>query len=147
MNSHDKVIDILKTIPHDEQIDLYKSIPTVATTFNRMAQEYKVLFRLIYCCGLRNNEACSLKIQNVDLINGCITLHNTKGNKERIVYLSTDLQKLCSDYLKWLLDDLGSNKTEWFFPGRKPDNHIHLHFQVSAVILNLLQNLFLYIQH
>lgn len=107
-----------------EQIDLYKSIPTFATTFNRMAQEYKVLFRLIYCCGLRNNEACSLKIQNVDLINGCITLHNTKGNKERIVYLSTDLQKLCSDYLKWLLDDLGSNKTEWLFPGRNPDNHI-----------------------
>ena len=28
--------------------------------------EYKVLFRVIYCCGLRNNEACSLKIKNVD---------------------------------------------------------------------------------
>ncbi len=30
-----------------------------------MATEYKVLFRMIYCCGLRNNEACSLKTENV----------------------------------------------------------------------------------
>lgn len=64
-----------------EQVDLYK-VTSKVSTFNRMAQEYKVLFRLIYCCGLRNNEACSLKTQDVDLINGCITLYHTKGNKE-----------------------------------------------------------------
>ena len=50
--------------------------------FNRMAREYPVLFRLIYCCGLRNNEACSLKICDVDLENGLITLYRTKGNKD-----------------------------------------------------------------
>lgn len=106
-----------------EQVDLYKSISKVPV-FHRMAQEYKVLYRLIYCCGLRNNEACSLKTQNVDLVNGCITLYHTKGNKERIVYLSEDLQTLCLAYQRWILNELGNTHSEWFFPGRTLDIHI-----------------------
>ena len=48
-----------------EQVDANETIAHVPA-FQRMASEYKVLFRLIYCCGLRNNEACSLKTENVD---------------------------------------------------------------------------------
>ena len=64
-----------KTVPYrmsDEDIreffkqaDLYEAdVPVKA--FERLATEYKVLFRLIYCCGLRNNEACTLKLADVD---------------------------------------------------------------------------------
>ena len=105
-----------------EQVDIYEATDHVPT-FQRMAQEYKVLFRLIYCCGLRNNEACSSKTENINLDNGVLTLYHSKGRKDRIVYLSEDLRMLCKNYYKWLNKRLGT-VSEWFFPGKDPGNHI-----------------------
>ena len=105
-----------------EQVDLYEATSRVPA-FQRMAYEYKVLFRLIYCCGLRNNEACSLKNENIDTDSGVLTLYHSKGRKDRIVYLAEDLRKLCKEYRQWLDKQLGS-VSEWFFPGKYPDHHI-----------------------
>lgn len=105
-----------------EQVDLYDT-RTTKDSFKRMAQEYRVLFRLIYCCGLRNNEACSLKTANINLAEGSISIYQSKGSKDRIVYLSGDLCLLCSDYLHWLHGQLGLTP-EWVFPGKNPKSHI-----------------------
>lgn len=35
---------------------------------------YPVFFRLVYACGLRSCEACNLRIEDVDLIKGTITI-------------------------------------------------------------------------
>lgn len=105
-----------------EQVDLYET-RTAKDSFKRMAGEYKVLFRLIYCCGLRNNEACTLRTKDVDISEGVITIYHSKGRKDRIVYLSDDLATLCSDYIGWLYDLEGSAQ-EWFFPGRDVSTHI-----------------------
>ena len=105
-----------------EQVDLYASTDHVPT-FQRMACEYKVLFRLIYCCGLRNNEACSLKTENIDTDSGILTIYHSKGRKDRIVYLSEDLLMLCRDYRQWLDVQLDA-PSEWFFPGKYPERHI-----------------------
>lgn len=105
-----------------EQVDLYDT-RTTKDSFRRMAVEYKVLFRLIYCCGLRNNEACSLRTEDVDISGGCITIYHSKGRKDRIVWLSDDLLTLCSDYLGWLHGQTESVQ-EWFFPGRDTGTHI-----------------------
>ena len=105
-----------------EQVDLYDTC-TTKDSFKRMAQEYKVLFRLIYCCGLRNNEACSLKTADIDLSRGCLSIYQSKGSKDRIIYLSEDLRALCLNYLDWLHGQLGFMPM-WFFPGRNPGVHI-----------------------
>lgn len=42
--------------------------------FHRLAAEYKVIFRLIYCCGLRISEARRLKWNNVGLKEGAIRI-------------------------------------------------------------------------
>ncbi len=106
-----------------EQVDLYKTISTVKV-FYRLSCEYKIIFRLIYCCGLRNNEACTLKKKYIDLVNGYFTLHHTKGNKERIVYLPEDLRLLCGEYFRWLNNEQDCADSEWLFPGKDPRNHI-----------------------
>ena len=105
-----------------EKVDLYEATAHVPM-FQRMAFEYKVLFRLLYCCGLRNNEACSLKTENIDLGNGIIKLFHSKGRKDRIVYLAEDLRNLCLDYHQWLNTQL-EIPSEWFFPGRNPGYRI-----------------------
>lgn len=82
----------------------------------RMSHEYPVLFRLIYCCGLRRAEACGLSVEQVDLTRGTITILNAKGNKDRLVYLSEDMNRLCTEYLGMMRQDYGT-EIKWFFPG------------------------------
>lgn len=99
-----------------EQVDIYSPNVT-AKAFERLAIEYKVLFRLIYCCGLRNNEACTLKLADVDTDKGILTISHSKGNKDRVVYLATDVRQLCADYKQWLSGQI-QEASHWFFPGR-----------------------------
>lgn len=105
-----------------KQVDSYHTVSPCGV-FSRMEKEYKVLFRLLFCCGLRNNEACSLESSNVDLSNGTLTIIHSKGDKDRIVYLSDDLCKLCIEYKCWI-DSILTSNTKWFFPGRYTDKHI-----------------------
>ena len=84
------------------------------------------MFRLIYCCGLRNSEACNLKRGDVNLNNGAIKILDSKGFKDRVVYLTSDLLKLCSKY---------DNEMERLLPEREyffPSQH-HKHFINTSI--------------
>lgn len=115
-----------KHIPHilsdEEVISLFEAIDAyfplnASVPFPRMAMEYKILFRLIYCCGLRNSEACNLKASNVNLDNGVITIIHSKGDKNRLVYMPEDLRLLSQEYWRLLNRELNAEPL-WFFPGR-----------------------------
>lgn len=105
-----------------EQVDQCETKSHVLS-FKRMAQEYKVLFRLIYSCGLRNNEACMLKNSDVNLADGIITIRHSKGSKDRLVYMADDLRDLCADYQRWI-NKQPDMPSEWFFPGKCPEECI-----------------------
>lgn len=103
-----------------EKIDQYS--PGVhAASFCRLAIEYRVLFRLLLCCGLRVSEARKLKKDDVDLQNGTLLIRNGKGNKDRTVYLPDDLQVLLIRYAELLKNDY-DDCSVWFFPAREMDN-------------------------
>lgn len=89
----------------------------------RMANEYPIIFRLYYCCGMRNNEVCSLRVSDLDFHSGIITIYNGKNQRDRLVYLPDDLLRLIQQYHAWLVHSLGY-EPEWLFPGRFPDRHI-----------------------
>lgn len=82
----------------------------------RMIFEYRMLFRLIYCCGLRNSEAAGIAMKNVNLDNGVLSIYNSKGRKDRLVYMQDDLTGLCRDYYSELSQHLNCFP-EWLFPG------------------------------
>lgn len=96
---------------------------TPSAVFQRMADEYPVIFRLYYCCGMRNNEVCSLKTSDADLQNGILTIRDGKNHKDRLVYLPEDLRILAEKYFWHLKKTLGFEPF-WFFPGKNPANHI-----------------------
>ena len=104
------------------EIDSYVPKPRYPATF-RLANEYPIIFRLYYCCGMRNNEVCSLRVSDIDLISGTITIINGKNQRDRFVYLPDDLRIIMNHYLRWLIKELGSEPI-WFFPGRTPETHI-----------------------
>ena len=89
----------------------------------RMAKEYPLMFRLYYCCGMRNNEVCALETKDVDLQTGVITVRNGKNQKDRLVYLPEDLREMAVSYYRYLKSELGYSP-EWFFPGRSPGKHM-----------------------
>ena len=105
-----------------QQVDAYE-YRSVKKTFNRLSWEYKVMFKLIYCCGLRNSEACELEFRNIDTVHGIITIIHSKGDKDRLVYLANDLREVCDNYKKQLIYELGT-EPQWFFPGNSPEKHI-----------------------
>ena len=111
------------------QIDNHKLNGKGCTFFTeRMADSYPVLFRLIYLNGMRISEVCKLQIPEIDLKNGIITILNGKGNTDRLIYISEDMNKLCVAYINHLQELLGQ-KPIWLFPGRNTENHI----SISAV--------------
>lgn len=69
-----------------EAVDSY--VPAVSIIgFYRLAVEYKVLFRLIYCCGLRISEARKLHWMDMNLRQGTIRILHSKGHKDRLIYI------------------------------------------------------------
>ncbi len=93
------------------------------SSFLRLACEYRVIFRLIYCCGLRISEACNLRSDCVDLENAVITVKHSKGDKDRLVYLADDLNAMLKDYWERICFRL-SIIPEWFFPSIDPLAHL-----------------------
>lgn len=57
-----------------------------------------VMFRMIYCLGLRPGEARRLCRNDVDLASGTVRIRESKGHKDRLVFMSTDLHDYCRRY-------------------------------------------------
>lgn len=74
-----------------------------------------VIFRLIYCCGLRNSEARSLRMVDIDFHNGILCIINSKS-RSRYVPLSDDLLWLCKKY-NVLAEKIYPSR-KWFFQNR-----------------------------
>ena len=69
---------------------------SVQTPFRHLVAP--VMYRLIYCCGLRSSEACRLQVEDVDLNSGRIMIRKSKRRKDRVVYASLDVLGLCQAF-------------------------------------------------
>jgi site-specific recombinase XerD len=76
-----------------------------------------VMFRTIYCCGLRNSEACHLKCCDINLQDGTIKIYESKGHKSRMVYMSEDLTEFCRKYDSAM--EMINPGREFFFPSSR----------------------------
>jgi len=68
-----------------------------------------VVYRMLYCCGLRPGEPLRLKHDDVNLKNGELFIRNSKGGKDRIVMMSDELLEMSSRYDSWM------GKRDYFF--------------------------------
>lgn len=57
-----------------------------------------ILFRMFYICGLRVSEARLLKVADVDLENGILTINQSKKDNSRLVPMSNSLVKRFRHY-------------------------------------------------
>ncbi len=59
-----------------------------------------LIFRLLYGCGLRLSEALKLRLQDVDLQQGILLIHQAKFMRERLVPLAPGLWKRVDQYVR-----------------------------------------------
>ena len=74
-----------------------------------------VLFRILYCCGLRVSEATGLRGKDVDLKNALLTIQNSKLTKNRYVPMSDELTQTCAKYDASRYVDTSGD--DWFLSG------------------------------
>jgi integrase len=77
--------------------------------------------RLLYCCGLRPGELRKLRVENVDLLRGMLKIVESKGHKDRLVWLADDVADLCRRY---------NTQVDHILPGRElffPDSEGNLY--------------------
>jgi site-specific recombinase XerD len=77
--------------------------------------KYRILLTLIYSAGLRSQEACNLKVSDIDLERKTIHIRQSKYKKDRIVPLSHYMEKGLRQYLFLY------HPNTWLFNGKKPD--------------------------
>ena len=57
-----------------------------------------VIFRLLFCCGLRPNEVIVIRNSDVEWDTGAITIRESKNHKDRRVVMDDDMLALCKQY-------------------------------------------------
>ncbi len=73
-----------------------------------------VFFRMIYACGLRSSEARLLKVEDVDVDAGLLSIHHSKKDNSRLVAMSDELTERCRNYSENV--HRLSKGSDWFFP-------------------------------
>ena len=77
---------------------------------------HPVLFRTLYGCGLRINEALKLKTEDVNLDTGAVTIRMAKGGKDRMVVMSDSLLEKSRIYRS--NPEVMSFGSDYFFPAK-----------------------------
>lgn len=77
-----------------------------------------VLFRILYCCGLRLGEVLRLEVSDVDLASGVLLIRKSKNGNDRYVPMSERLTECCRDYAEKVHETASQHK--YFFPA--PDD-------------------------
>jgi len=90
---------------------LFQAFDTLEPHFEAPDREYivPVLFRMMYCCGMRPSEPLKLLYEDVNLETGEIYIRQSKQNKDRHIFMSKDLTILCCKY------DSFKGKRTYFF--------------------------------
>ena len=81
--------------------------------------EFAMLLRLLAGCGMRLNEALQLKMVDINLKTGVITLKKTKKNKQRQVPMHESLTEMVKKYTQAM--KLREFAEDYLFPSAKKD--------------------------
>ena len=89
------------------------------------------IIRMLYGSGLRISEALSLKVSDVNLQDGILTVTKSKFNKSRLVPMSESLTQVCRDYAAKM--NFSVKENGYFFPapdkGRYDRHAIYVMFK------------------
>lgn len=87
-----------RSLPKVLSVEQVETLLAAADTSTPLGKRDAALFEMIYSCGLRISEACSLLIENLHL-NEQLVMVRGKGDKERIVPFGAEAKEKLESYL------------------------------------------------
>jgi integrase len=81
-----------------------------------------MMMRTIYACGLRRSEVVRLRVRDIDLDEGILTVLDSKFGKDRLIPVHPEFKKQLQDYSEKELHDV-SDRNSPFFP--TPSGHFY----------------------
>ena len=130
-----------KYIPHiytKKEIDIFfkqidKTIHnTISLPYKK--QQYKLFYKTLYCCGLRDSELLKLKYSNVNFEENTILIKNSKNGIDRLIYISDELSK---DFKKLFTKYSDNNIDSYIFSNsdtHKPLSGTHIRNDFYTII-------------
>jgi integrase/recombinase XerD len=113
---------LLEDIPfprHEQRLPLILSQEEVARILTAPQHlKSRALLMTIYAAGLRRSEVARLRVRDIDSARMTISVHQGKGQKDRVVMLSPALLDTLRQYWRY------QKPREWLFPGRNPNQPI-----------------------
>lgn len=88
-----------------------------------------VIFRLMYCCGLRPKEARLIKKSDVDFSAKTVHIPESKGHKDRMIVMSDDVCALVEKYMSVIPHRFSEN--EYLFPNWKGKDYLSSNWLVK----------------
>lgn len=123
---------------HDEIERFFNAIDALKRKEHSVAPRRHIvmpmIFRLLYCCGLRVSEALELRLSDVDLGNGILTIRESKFGKTRYVPMSAEMVSRCANYMNIQPTDLQAQ--DYFF--RAPDDGQYHPRSIYSVFRDIL---------
>ncbi len=96
-----RVFSQIKTKDHDE-LPLVLTRGQVQQLLRHVRlRRYRIPLKLIYCCGLRHSECCSLTIHDVQRADNKLWIRGAKGTKDRMVPISDLMLEDLTNYWKF----------------------------------------------
>jgi len=84
--------------------------------------EIPMIIRLLYSCGLRLGEALQIKVKDIDLDRGVLTIRHAKRDKQRFVPIHPSLKDIMMRYCMAL--GIIGQPDAYIFPGKNFEIHI-----------------------
>lgn len=117
---------------HDEISRIFKEVDKLKPNSRyNSATVYPVLLRMLYGCGLRISEALDLKVGDVDLVKGVLTIKKSKNDKDRLTPMSDSLNSICKRFRKEIHKN--SSENDYFFKNkngsRRNKNTVYCRFR------------------
>ncbi len=101
------------------EIDRYFQVVDTISPASRSNkhESYPLLFRLLYCCGLRISEAINLRISDIAFDDGVLSIRGAKFDKDRLVPMSGALAEMFAKY--HVLFNSDNSPADYFFQNKK----------------------------
>ncbi len=96
----------LTLLPDTVRARAPKRVPTVLNhdeamnIISQMSEKYRLMFSLLYGCGLRKSELLKLRIKDIDLASKSVFVFRGKGGKDRVTMLPNKLLPPIKDQIE-----------------------------------------------
>lgn len=99
------------------ELDADSPAPKNNGSNQRLNFEMKILFKMIYCCGLRVSETTHIKLEDIDFETETVAIYHSKDRKDRLVYCSDGMKNLIRQYHDILWNKYGV-RSQLLFPAQ-----------------------------